>query len=99
SGNAGATMSFDGGMTLSAGASNAFSATGGGTVTVTGTNPLTPTTGTALNIANTTIGGSNVTFHDISANGAVNGIVLNNTGSRGHFSGHRDGAGGTNGSN
>jgi VCBS repeat-containing protein len=79
--NTGATMSFDGGTTLSTGTSNAFVATGGGTVTVTGTNHLTTTTGTALNISNTTIGASGVTFHDISANGAANGIVLNTTGS------------------
>jgi VCBS repeat-containing protein len=81
--NTGATMSFDGGTTLSTGTSNAFVATGGGTVTVTGTNHLTTTTGTALNISNTTIGASGVTFHDISSNGAANGIVLNTTGSSG----------------
>ena len=81
--NTNATMNFSGGMNLSTGTSNAFSATGGGTVNVTGTNHLTTTTGTALDIANTSIGTSNVTFHDISSNGAVNGIVLNNTGSSG----------------
>jgi hypothetical protein len=43
-------------------------------------NTLTTTTGTALNVANTTIGASGLTFRSISANGAVNGIVLNNTG-------------------
>jgi VCBS repeat-containing protein len=100
SSNTGATMSFDGGMTLTAGASNAFSATGGGTVTVTGTNNhLTTTTGTALNVANTTIGSNGLTFHDISANGAVNGIVLNNTGTSGHLTvtgtGTTAGSGGT----
>ena len=85
--NAGATMSFDGGMTLSAGASNAFSATSGGTLTVTGTNHLTTTTGTALNISNTTIGTGNVTFQDISSgsasNSAADGIILDTTGSSG----------------
>ena len=79
--NGGATINFTGGTTLSTGSNNAFTATGGGTVNVTGNNHLTTTTGTALNITGTTIGSSGVTFHDISANGAVNGIVLNNTGS------------------
>ena len=39
--------------------------------------------GTALNVANTTIGASGLTFRSISANGAPNGIVLNTTGSSG----------------
>jgi large repetitive protein len=81
--NTGDTMNFTGGISLSTGASNAFVATGGGTVSVTGTNHLTTTTGTALDIANTTIGSSNVTFHDINSNGAANGILLNNTGASG----------------
>jgi VCBS repeat-containing protein len=81
--NTGDTMNFTGGISLSTGASNAFVATGGGTVSVTGTNHLTTTTGTALDIANTTIGSSNVTFHDISSNGAADGIVLNSTGASG----------------
>ncbi|MDN5000401.1 cadherin domain-containing protein [Bradyrhizobium sp. GCM10027634] len=97
--NTGATMSFSGGIGLSTGTSNAFTATGGGTLNVTGTNHLTTTTGTALNITNTTIGSSNVTFHDISSDGAVNGIVLNNTGTSGHLAvtgvGTTAGSGGT----
>ncbi|MBR0783848.1 cadherin domain-containing protein [Bradyrhizobium iriomotense] len=98
--NTGATMSFDGGVTLSTGTSNAFTATGGGTVTVTGANnTLTTSTGTALNIANTTIGSNDVTFKSISTNGAVNGIVLNNTGTSGHLAvtgtGTTAGSGGT----
>ena len=83
SSNTGATIDFSGGLNLNTGTSKAFSATGGGTLNVTGTNHLTTTTGTALNVANTTIGSSNLNFHDISANGAVNGIVLNNTGTSG----------------
>ena len=62
-------------------------------------NHLTTTTGTALNITNTTIGASNVTFHDINSNGAANGIVLNNTGTSGHLTvtgtGTTAGTGGT----
>jgi large repetitive protein len=83
--NTGATVNFTGGglaITTSAGAG--FSATGGGTVTVQGSsNTIVSTTGTALNIANTNIGASNVTFQSISANGAASGIVLNNTGAGG----------------
>ena len=58
--------------------------TNGGTVTVTGANnTINSTTGIALNITNTNIGSGNVTFKSISSNGAVDGIVLNNTGSSG----------------
>jgi VCBS repeat-containing protein len=89
--NTGATVRFDGGLTLSTGANPAFTATGGGTVAVTdpnaaGTAPdntIATTTGIALNVANTTIGGSGLTFRSISANGAASGIVLNSTGSSG----------------
>ncbi|MBZ9757777.1 hypothetical protein LB524_21045, partial [Mesorhizobium sp. ESP6-5] len=87
--NAGATIDFtNGGLVISTTSGTGFNATGagpaattGGTVTVTGSgNTITSTTGTALNIVNTTIGAGNVTFQSISANGATNGIVLNNTG-------------------
>ncbi|MBL9132848.1 MAG: cadherin-like beta sandwich domain-containing protein, partial [Verrucomicrobiaceae bacterium] len=82
--NTGSTISFTGGLSVSTGTSAAFSATGGGTVNVTGANnTLTTTTGTALNVANTTIGASGLNFRSISANGAVNGIVLSSTGSSG----------------
>ncbi|QPF84676.1 cadherin domain-containing protein [Bradyrhizobium genosp. L] len=54
--------------------------THGGTLTVTGTNSITTTTGTALDVSNTSIGSAGLTFHDISVNGATNGIILNNTG-------------------
>jgi hypothetical protein len=69
------------------GANPAFTATGGGTVVVTDPAPvdntITTTTGTALNVTNTTIGASGLTFASISANGAPSGIVLNNTGTSG----------------
>src|SRR5262249_20552133 len=82
--NTGATINLTGGVSLSTGASPAFTATGGGTVNVTGSaNTLATTTGTALNVANTTIGASGLSFKSIAANGAANGIVLNTTGSRG----------------
>jgi uncharacterized protein DUF4214 len=90
--NNGATLNFTGGIALSTGTNAAFTATGpgpaattGGTVNVTQNNTtivntLASTTGTALNVANTTIGGSGLTFRSISSDGAANGIVLNNTG-------------------
>ncbi|WP_052292088.1 hypothetical protein [Mesorhizobium japonicum] len=83
--NTGATINFTGGgLVINTTSGTGFNATGGATVTVQGTgNTITSTTGTALNIANTTIGSGNVTFQSISANGAVNGIVLNNTGTSG----------------
>ncbi|TPJ55586.1 S-layer family protein [Mesorhizobium sp. B2-6-4] len=85
--NTGATINFtNGGLAITSSSGTGFGATGGGTVTVTtGANPNTITsgTGTALNVANTTIGASGLTFRSISANGAVNGIVLNNTGTIG----------------
>jgi uncharacterized repeat protein (TIGR01451 family) len=93
--NTGATITFNGGLTLSTGANAAFTATGGGTVNVCDDNPcnpgatgalvntLTTTTGTTLNVANTTIGANNLEFKSISANGAANGIVLNTTGASG----------------
>jgi hypothetical protein len=83
--NAGATITFSGGITLSTGTNAAFAATGGGTVNVTGTNKVTTTTGTAVNIATpTNIGGSGVTFESVNVNNgasssAVNAIVLNGT--------------------
>jgi hypothetical protein len=76
----GATVRFDGGLTLATGGSPAFTATGGGTVSVTGVNSIATTTGIGLNVANTTIGSSGLTFLKISADGAPNGIILNNTG-------------------
>jgi hypothetical protein len=83
SSNSGATMRFDGGTTLSTGTAGALSATGGGTLAVTtqngGVNTLATTTGTALNVANTTIHDDDLTFRSIASTGAANGIVLNNT--------------------
>ncbi len=90
--NTGATINFTGGVAINSGAGIAFNATGGGTVNVTGVaNALTATSATALNVANTTIGASHLTFHDISSGNnsvaadPVNGIVLNNTGASGRL--------------
>lgn len=79
--NTGTTINFNGGLDLDTGANTAFSATGGGTVNVTGTNTVSTTIGIGINIQNTDIGGSGVTFQSVSVSGATNGIVLTNTGS------------------
>lgn len=90
-----ATVTIAGGLVVNSGTNAAFTATNGGTVQVCDENPcnpgatgalvntLTTTTGTALNVANTTIGANNLEFRSISANGGANGIVLNTTGSSG----------------
>ena len=101
--NNGATVNFTGGgLNIDATTGAGFLASGGGTVSVTGTgNSIATVGGTALNITNTTIGASELHFHDISANGGTNGIILNTTGSTGGLnvtgSGatSRDGTGGT----
>ena len=84
----GTTINLTGGVTSSTAANTAFNATGGGTVTVTGaTNALTTTTGTALNVQNTNIGSSGLTFRSITAGTTTgslgDGIVLDTTGSSG----------------
>ncbi len=97
----GATINFSGGLDIdTAGSNTGFSATNGGTVNVTGvSNSITTTTGIGLNVTNTTIGASDLNFHDISVNGAANGIILNATGSLGGLTvtgtGTTDGSGGT----
>lgn len=95
--NTGATIRFAGGLALTMTSNPAFTATGGGTIEVcdeypcnagaTGAlvNTLTTTSGTALNVANTTIGSGGIEFRSISSNGAANGIVLNTTGSSGNL--------------
>jgi VCBS repeat-containing protein len=82
------TYAFTGALTLSTAANPAFVATSSGTVSSTNTaSTLTTTTATALNVANTSIGASNLVFRSITAgavgSGPANGIVLNNTGTSG----------------
>ena len=56
----------------------------GGSIEVSGTsNSIQTTTGRALNVTNTPISTNDLTFERIAANGAVNGIVLSNTGGAG----------------
>ena len=79
--NTGATIRFDGGLTLATGSNAAFAATGGGTVFVTGpSNTIDTTSGTALNVTSTDVGSTPLTFQRISSNGAPTGILLSNTG-------------------
>ncbi len=97
--NTGATINFsNGGLAISTTSGMGFNATGGGTISVTGSNnTIVSTTGTALNVANTTISNSNLNFRSISANGAANGIVLSATGSSGGLTVTGTGGAGTGG--
>lgn len=81
--NGSAQINFtSGGLVLATTSGRPFHATGGaGAVTVQGTgNTLTSTTGTALYVANTTIGAAGLTLQSISSNGGATGIVLDTTG-------------------
>lgn len=86
--NTGSIVNFTGGLNLTTTSGGGFNATGGGTVSATQdnttvVNTITSTTGTALNVANTTIGASGLTFRSILANGGANGIILSSTGALG----------------
>ena len=85
--NGGATTIFaGGGLSIATTTATGFTATGGGTVQVTGAdNAIGTTSGTAIRIANTTIGAGGVTFRSVSASNGANGIVLENTGALGGF--------------
>ena len=102
-------VTFAGGLVLNTGANPAYTAINGGTVTVIDSNgpgflpnnTITTTTGTALTVTGTSIGAAGLNFLSISANGAANGIVINNTGTGGRLvvtgdlDGNPDGGGGT----
>ena len=96
--NGGHAIAFDGALTVATSSGAGFSATRGGTVTVTGAgSTVRSTTGTPLRIDSTTIGAADATFQSISANGAANGIVLNQTGSSGNLAVTGTGAAGSGG--
>jgi hypothetical protein len=82
--NTGGTSTFSGLLTLNTTTQNAFEATHTsltGTVVAPNTaNVLSTTTGTALRVNNVNIGAGGLVFRSVSADGAPNGIVLNNTG-------------------
>jgi hypothetical protein len=88
SSNTGHTITLSGGgLDIDATTGAGMTGTGGGTLNVTGTgNTVDTTTGTALSVQNTTIGASGLTFQRVAANGAANGISLNNTGATGGLS-------------
>ena len=80
------SLELGGGLDIVTTSGAGLTAGGGGSVTATGTgNSVTSTTGTAVTINGTTIGAAGVTLESVSSNGAVNGIVLNNTGTLGGF--------------
>jgi VCBS repeat-containing protein len=82
-GNSGA-LSIGGGFDIVTTSGAGLNASGGGSVTVTGAgNSIVSTTGTALTISGTTIGAAGVTLESASTSGAVNGIVLADTGAGG----------------
>jgi hypothetical protein len=89
--NAGAdatTVNFTTDLDITTGSGAGFRVTGGNntTVTVTGAdNTITTTTGQAVLINGADIGAGNVTFRSVSANGALIGIELANTGTTGSF--------------
>jgi hypothetical protein len=96
--NTGATINFTGLLTLSTGTSPAFTATAGGTVSTNNTSStIVTTTGTALNVANTTIGAAGLKFQSISANGGTNGIILDTTGATGSLTVSGTGSAGSGG--
>jgi hypothetical protein len=94
-------VNFSGQLTLNTGANPAFSATGSsGTVTAThADSTLTTTTATALTVNGPDLGAGGLVFRSISANGAANGIVLQDTGATAGLAvngtGTTDGSGGT----
>jgi hypothetical protein len=81
--NSGTTFSFGGGMTLATTSGVCFNATGGATaLNVTGAgNTIASGTGIGLNVTDTNIGASGLSFRSVSHSGGANGIVLSNTGS------------------
>ncbi|HEX6575297.1 MAG TPA: hypothetical protein VF042_10020, partial [Gemmatimonadaceae bacterium] len=82
--NTGATVSLVDSVKVTTTSGAGISASGGGILTITGShNAISTTTGKALSVVSTTIGGLGLTFRSISANGAANGIELNTTGSGG----------------
>jgi len=92
------SLELGGGLAVVTTSGAGVNATGGGSVTATGAgNSVTSTTGTAVTINGTTIGAAGVTLESVSSTGAVNGIVLNNTGTLGGFTVTGNGVAGSGG--
>ena len=67
--------------------------TNGGSITISGINTIVTTTGTALNVSNTTIGAAGLNFQSISSNGGSGaGIILDTTGATGGLTVNGDGS-------
>lgn len=82
--NTGANVTFSGGLQITTTSGYGFQASGGGMLTVSGTNnEIITGTGVPLSVQSTLIGAGDLNFHRIFANGADQGIVLNNMGTLG----------------
>jgi large repetitive protein len=80
------TTTFDnsgGGLHIVTSGGTGITGTAGTLVIMGSGNTITANNGTAVNLANTTIGAPGLNFQSISSSGAANGIVLDNTGSLG----------------
>jgi VCBS repeat-containing protein len=74
------TLNLSGTIDIDSATGKGLEADASGTISVTGSgNTIDSTTGRALNISDTDIASSDVTFQRIASNGASNGIRLNNT--------------------
>jgi hypothetical protein len=84
SNNSGVNFAFNGtaGLSINSGANNAFVANNGGTFTSAGNGVITTTTGVPINMfGGARLGAASFILTSVSASGASNGIILNNTGS------------------
>ncbi|HEX8212012.1 MAG TPA: invasin domain 3-containing protein [Longimicrobium sp.] len=99
--NTGGTSTFSGVLALNTTTQNAFEAThtslAGTVIASNAANVLSTTTGTALRVNNVNIGVGGLVFRSVSANGAPNGIVLNNTGTTAGLTVSGTGSAGTGG--
>ncbi|MGH3087171.1 MAG: beta strand repeat-containing protein, partial [Rubrobacteraceae bacterium] len=85
---AGTVRFTNGGLAITTTSATGFNAINGATaIEVSGAgNTISSGTGTALKVENSNIGSNGLNFRSISANGAPNGIVLDNTGTSGGLS-------------
>ena len=86
-------VTFSGGLDIDTTSGAGLDVAGGGTINVTGANnTIDTTTGRALRVVDSTIGASGLTFTSLSADGAPNGILLDNTGALGGLTVTGDGS-------
>ncbi len=82
--NSGVDFAFNGtaGLSINSGTNDAFVANNGGSFSSTGNGVITTTTGIPVIFSNGSLfAATNFNLRSVSANGALNGIILNNTGS------------------